>query len=69
MPVLIMAVTEDLDKLFEDCGMTAVTSLGEMSGVVIVTVDVAFVLIIGVLSSEHGRADRAGEVFDVILAI
>jgi hypothetical protein len=67
--MLIMAIAEDLDELFEDCGVTAITSLCKLSRVVIMTIDIALVLIVRVLSPEHGRADKAGEVFDMVLAI
>lgn len=67
--MLVVTVAEDLDELLEDGGMTAIASLGELSRVVIVTIDIPFVLIIRVLGTKDGRTDGAGEMFDVVLAI
>lgn len=69
MPVLVHAIPEYLDELFQNGGLTAIALLRELSGVVIMAVDVAFVLIVRILRAEDGRTDTAREVFDMILAI
>jgi hypothetical protein len=55
--MLILAVAENLDKLFQDGGLTAVTALSELSGVVEVTVHLALMLVVRILSTEYRRAD------------
>lgn len=67
--MLVLPVAEDLDKLLEDGDLTPVTALGELGRVVVVTVNVAVVLIIAVLCAEYCVTERAGEVVDVILAV
>jgi hypothetical protein len=69
MPVLVLTVAEDLDKLFEDGGLTPTAALGELGGVVVVAVNVAIVLVIAILGAEHGRAQGAGKVVNVILTL
>ncbi len=69
MPVLVLAVPKDLDKLLEDSSVAAITSLSEMRRVVVVAVDLAIMLVVAVLRTENCRTDRAGEVFNVILSI
>ena len=67
--MLVLSVAENLDKLFENGGMTAVTPLGELGRVVVVAVDVAIVLVVAVLRAKDGRAEGTGEVLDVVLAV
>jgi hypothetical protein len=67
--MLILAIAEDFNKLFQDCCLASVTSLRKLSGVVIVTIDLAVVLVITILRPEYCRAYRAGEMVDVIFAI
>lgn len=57
MPVLVLAIAEDLDKLFQNSGLTAVAALGELGRVVEVTVHLALVFVVGILSTEDRRAD------------
>lgn len=66
--MLVLAIAENLDKLFEDGGLAAITSLCELGGVVIVTVDHTIMLIVAILCSERRWAHRASEMFDVIFA-
>ena len=68
VPVLVLAVPEDLDELLEDGSMAAAAALGELGGVVVMAVDMAIVFVIAVLGAKHGRAQGASEVVDVILA-
>ena len=67
--MLILAVPEDLDKLLKYGGLAAVTSLSKGCRVVIMTIDVAFVLIIAVLCSEDCRAYRACKVLDMVFTL
>ena len=67
--MLVLSVAENLDKLFEDGGMAAVTPLGELGRVVVVAIDVAIVLVVAVLRAKDGRAEGTGEVLHVVLAV
>jgi hypothetical protein len=67
--MLILAVSKDFDKLFENGGLTTIAPLGELCGIVIVTVDLRVMFVITVLSAKNRGADRASKVLDVVLAI
>ena len=67
--MLVLSVAKNLDELFEDCGLAAVTPLGKLSRIVEMTVHLFFVLVVGVLRTEHRRTYRAGKVLNVIFAI
>lgn len=69
MPVLVLAISEDLDKLFQNRSPAAIASLGELGRVVIVAVNLAIVFVVAVLRAKNGWADRAGKVIDMILVI
>jgi hypothetical protein len=69
MPVLILAVSIDLDKLLEDSRPAASALGGVTERVVIMTIDPAIMFIVRVLGSKDGRADRAGKMFDVVLVL
>ena len=69
MPVLIDAVPENLHKLLQNRRLATIALLRELRAVVVMAVDVAFVLVVGVLGAEDGGADGAGEVFDVVFAV
>jgi hypothetical protein len=56
MPMLVLSVSEDLDKLFENCGVTAVASLRKLCGVVVMTEYLSIVLVIAVLGTKDGGA-------------
>jgi hypothetical protein len=43
--------------------------LGELCGVVVVTVDATLMLVVAVGCAEHGRAHGAGKVFNVVFAV
>jgi hypothetical protein len=53
MPVLVLAVAEYLDKLFEDGSLAAAAALCKLGRVVVVAVDLAIVLIVAVLGAKH----------------
>lgn len=67
--MLVLAVTEDLDKLLKNCRLTSVAALSETGGIVEVAVHIAIVLVVAVLSAKHSRAHAARKVVDVVLAI
>lgn len=46
--MLVLAIAEDLNKLFQDRCLAAVAALSEFGRVVIVAVDAAFVLVVAV---------------------
>ena len=69
MPMLVLPIAEDFDKLFENGRLAAVAALGEFCGVVIMAVYISFVFVIAVLSAEYGRTYRAGEMLYMVFAI
>ena len=69
MPMLILTIPEDLDELFQNGSLAAVTLLGELGRVVVVAVDAAFVFIVRVLCAEDGRTNTASKMFDVVFPI
>lgn len=69
MPVLVLAVAVDLDELLEDGDLTPVAALSKLGRVVVVTVNVAVVLIIAILGAEYRVTERACEMVDVVFAV
>ena len=67
--MLILAVSEDFNELLEDGCLATIAPLGELGRIVIVTVHSSVVLIIAVLRTEHGRADRTSKVLNVVFAV
>ena len=55
--MLILAVAKDLDELFEDGSLATVAALGELGRVVVVTIHIAIMLVIAVLSPKDSRAE------------
>ena len=69
VPVLVLAVAVDLDKLLEDGGPASGAFDGVAERIVVVAVDLALVLVVRVLGPKDRRAHGAGEVLNVILAV
>jgi hypothetical protein len=69
VPVLILSISENLDELLQNGSLAAVASLSELSGIVIVAVDLSFMFVVAILSPKNGWADRTGEVLDMVLAL
>lgn len=69
MPVLVLAVSKDLDELLQDGRLAAVTPLGELRRVVVVAVYVTIVLVVTVLRSKNRGTERAGEMVYVVLSV
>lgn len=67
--MLVLAITEDLDKLLENGGMTSMAPLCKLGRIVEMAVDLALVFIVGVLCTEDRWAHGAGEMLNVVLAI
>ena len=67
--MLVLAISKNLDKLLQDRGVTAITPLRELGGVVIMAINLSFVLVVRVLGAKDGRTDRASEMLNVIFAI
>lgn len=67
--MLVLAISENLDKLLEDGGLAAVAALSKFCGIMKVAVDAAVVLVVAVLSTENGGTDGAGEMFDVVFTV
>lgn len=55
MPMLILPVSEDLDELLQNRCLAAVASLRKLGGVVVMTVDAAFMFVVAVGCTEDGR--------------
>ena len=64
--MLILSISQDLNKLLEDSSMTSITPLSKLCRVVIMTVDLIFVLIVAVLRPKDRGTNRASEVLDMI---
>ena len=69
MPVLILAVAEDFDKLLENGILAALATLCEFCRIVVMAIHVAFVLIVAIFSSELCRADGACEMLNMVLPV
>ena len=67
--MLILSVAEDLDELFQDGRLTAITPLRKLGRIMVVTVDTAFVFVVAVRCAEYSGAYRAGEMLDVVLSV
>lgn len=52
MPMLILSISEDLDKLLKNCRLTSVALLSKLGRVMIMTVDLSIVFIVAVLSTK-----------------
>lgn len=67
--MLVLAISKDLDELFQDRRMAAITSLCKAGRVMVMTVDLSSMLIVTVLGSKNRSTRRTREVIDVILPI
>lgn len=69
MPMLVLAIAEDFHELLQDGRVAAVASLGELGRVVEVTIDLAFVFIVGILCTKDRGTDRTSKMLYVVLAV
>lgn len=67
--MLILTVTENLDKLLKNRPLTSVTFLSKLGGVMVVAVDLPVVFVVAVLSAKDGRTKRTCEMVDVIFSL
>jgi len=56
MPVLVLAIAVDFDKLFKNRSLATIAPLSKARRVVIVTIDATIMFIIAVLRAENCRA-------------
>lgn len=64
--MLVYTVPKYFDKLLKYCRLTTLASSGEFCGVMVVAVDFTVVFVIGILRSEDGWTDAAGEMLYVV---
>lgn len=69
MPVLVLSVSKDLDKLLQDCRVTTIAALRELGRVVVVTVYLSVVFVIAVLRTKNRGTHRTCEMINVVLSI
>lgn len=69
MPVLVLSIAEDLNKLFQDGGMATITLLCKLCRIMVVTIYIPFMFIIGILCSKNRGTDRTSKMFDVVLPV
>jgi hypothetical protein len=69
MPVLVLTVSEDLDKLLKDGRLAAIALLGKLRRVVVVTINIAVVLVVAIRGAKDCRAQRARKMVDVVLSV
>ena len=67
--MLILSVTEDFHKLFQDRSLTAVTSLCKSCGVMIMAVDSTFMFVVAILGAERCGTHRTRKVVNVIFMV
>ena len=53
--MLVLAISENLNELFQNCSVTSIASLCELGRIMVMAVDFALVLVVAVLCSEHSR--------------
>lgn len=55
--MLVLPIAENLHKLLKDGRLAAIAPLRKLSGVVVVAVDVAIMLVVAVLGAKDGRTE------------
>lgn len=69
MPVLVLTITKDFDKLLENGRLTSIASLRKSGRIMVVAINVALVLVVAVLRSKDCWTYRACEVLNVVFSI
>lgn len=67
--MLILPVSEDFDKLFENGILAALAALRKFGRIMVMAVHMVFVLIIAIFGTELCRADGAREMLDMVLPV
>lgn len=55
--MLVLPIAENFHKLLEDGRLAAIASLRKLSGVVVVAIDIAIMLVVAVLGAKDGRTE------------
>jgi len=69
MPMLVLAVPEDFDKLLEDGCLAAITPLGKLGRIMVVAIDLAIVFVVAVRRAKYCWTHRTGKVVDMVFAV
>lgn len=67
--MLILAIPEDLDELFQNGRLAPIASLRVFGRIMIVTINTCIMFVIAIRRSEDGRAYRAGKMLNVVFSI
>ena len=67
--MLILTISKNFHKLFENCGLTSIAALRELSGIVEMAKNLTIMLIVAVLCSKYRWAYGARKVIDVVFLI
>jgi hypothetical protein len=55
--MLILSIAENLNKLLQNRRLTPIAPLGELCGIVVVTVNLSIMLVIAILGAKDRRAN------------
>lgn len=69
VPVLVLAIPEDLDKLLQDSCLAPAAPLGKLCRIMVMAVHLSVMLVVAVLGPKDRRTERAGKMIDMILVI
>ena len=69
MPVLVLSLPEDLNKLFQNRGVASIATLCELCRIVVVTIHMSIMLVVTVLGTKDCWAHRTGEMIYVIFSV
>lgn len=69
MPVLVLSIAIDFNKLLQDGRVATITSFGKLRRVMIMAVHLAIVLVVAVLRPKDGRTDRTRKVLDMVFPV
>ena len=67
--MLVLAIPEDFNELFKDRRLTAITPLGKLGGVMVVTVHAALVLVVTIRCTKYGGTHGTREMLDVVFPV
>jgi len=67
--MLILTISEDFNKLLQNSVVATMASLGESSGIMVMTIYASIVFVVAVLCAEYCGTRRASEMLDMILTI
>ena len=67
--MLILTISKNFHELFENCGLTSIAALGELSGIVEMAKNLTIMLIVAVLGPKYSRTQRARKMLNMVLSI